>query len=61
MGEPPKDDDLDWTKRVMARLVRMPPKPHKDKGEGQPTGKNGESLAKPAPQRAPAKRRRDEG
>lgn len=44
-------DDLEETKRIMERLVRTPPKPHKDKGEEKPTGKKGESPEKPARKR----------
>jgi hypothetical protein len=34
MADPKQDDDGDLaeTKRIMERLVRTPPKPHKDKG-----------------------------
>jgi len=34
-----KDDQLEETKRVMARLVKMPPKPHKPLGKKKKKGK----------------------
>jgi hypothetical protein len=35
-------DDLEETKRIMERLVRTPPKPHKPKSDDNRTGKKGE-------------------
>lgn len=32
MDDPKDEGDLEETKRIMERLVRTPPKPHKDTG-----------------------------
>jgi hypothetical protein len=55
MGKDNNAGDLEETRRIMERLVRTPPKPHK--GDGKTTGKKVETPAKPTPKRAPVKRR----
>jgi hypothetical protein len=39
-------DDLEETKRIMAALMRQPPKPHEDMKLGKPRGKAAKSPAK---------------
>ena len=43
MDEPPGDKDLDQTERVMAELLRQPPKSHDEMKLGRPRNKKATS------------------
>lgn len=52
MAKPRKNDQIDETKRIMARLLKMPPKPYKSGGEPKPERRE---RSDKKPDRSPAR------